>query len=150
MQETKQFTIDVAKFVDDLDKKHAIYLVAEGEGEDNLFDLIGLGFSSNKKKIARPIVPEINIMVDNKAIEIPKTPVRSTESNGITGYDLYETVYELPSNVTEVPMVSASATDKNVKVAVTQATSNSGIAIVKFGYKGVVKTYKIMFNSTMQ
>lgn len=149
IQETKQFTIDVAKFVDHLDKKHAIYLVAEGEGEDKLFDLIGLGFSSNKKKITRPIVPEINIMVNNKAIEIPETPVRSTESNGITGYDLYETVYELPSNVTGLPAVSASATDKNVKVTVTQPTSDSGIAIVKFDYKGVIKTYKIKFNSAM-
>ena len=88
-------------------------------------------------------------MVNNKAIEIPETPVRSTESNGITGYDLYETVYELPSNVTGLPAVSASATDKNVKVTVTQPTSDSGIAIVKFDYKGVIKTYKIKFNSAM-
>lgn len=148
-QETTQFTVDVAKFVDNLDKKHAIYLVAEGEGEDNLFDLIGLGFSSKKKKIVRPIVPEVNIMVNNKAIEMPKTPVRSTESNGITGYDLYEAVYKLPANVTEIPAVSASATDKNVKVTITQATSSSRTAIVTFDYKGVVKTYKVVFNPTM-
>lgn len=148
-QETTQFTVDVAKFVDHLDKKHAIYLVAEGEGEDNLFDLIGLGFSSKKNKIVRPIVPEVNIMVNNKAIEMPKTPVRSTESNGITGYDLYEAVYKLPANVTEIPAVSASATDKNVKVTITQATSSSRTAIVTFDYKGVVKTYKVVFNPTM-
>lgn len=148
-QETTQFTVDVAKFVDHLDKKHAIYLVAEGEGEDNLFDLIGLGFSSKKKKITRPIVPEVNIMVNNKAIEMPKTPVRSTESNGITGYDLYEAVYKLPANVTGIPAVSASATDKNVKVTITQATSSSRTAIVTFDYKGVVKTYKVVFNPTM-
>ena len=77
---------------------------------------------------------------------MPATPVRSTESNGVTGYDLYETVYELPAGVTETPKVSASVTDKSVKIAITQAVSSSGTAIVKFDNKGVVKTYKIKFN----
>lgn len=145
-QETAQFTTDVSKFVDHLDKKHAIYLVAESEETGSLFDLAGLGFSSDKKKIVRPVVPQVNIEVNGKTIEIPATPVRSTESNGITGYDLYEAVYKLPANTTEIPTVSASVTDKNVKVEITQATSTSGTAIVKFDYKGVVKTYKIIFS----
>ena len=42
-------------------------------------------------------------------------------------------------------VLSASATDKNVKVEIIQATSVSGTAIVKFDYKGVVKTYKVVF-----
>ena len=46
---------------------------------------------------------------------------------------------------TGTPTVSASATDKNVKVEIIQATSVSGTAIVKFDYKGVVKTYKVVF-----
>lgn len=145
VQEVTQFAVDVSQFVDHLDKKHAIFLVAEGEGEE-LFDLIGLGFSSKKKKIVRPLVPEINITVNGKPVEIPVTPVRSTEKNGITGYDLYETVYELPSEVTEFPTVSASVTDKKVKIVVTQADSDSRTAVVKFDNKGVVKTYKIKFN----
>ena len=144
-QKTEQFTMDVSKFVDHLDKKHAIYLVAESEETGNLFDLAGLGFSSNKKKITRPIVPKVNIEVNGKAIEVPATPVRSTESNGITGYDIYEAVYKLPAGTTGTPTVSASATDKNVKVEIIQATSISGTAIVKFDYKGVVKTYKVVF-----
>lgn len=145
-QEITQFAVNVSEFVDHLDKKHAIFLVAEGEGGEDLFDLTGLGFSSDKKKIVRPLVPEINITVDGKPVEMPATPVRSTESNGVTGYDLYETVYELPAGVTETPKVSASVTDKNVKIAITQAVSSSGTAIVKFDNKGVVKTYKIKFN----
>ncbi|WP_025068957.1 hypothetical protein [Bacteroides gallinarum] len=145
-QEITQFAVNVSEFVDHLDKKHAIFLVAEGEGGEDLFDLAGLGFSSDKKKIVRPLVPEINITVDGKPVEMPATPVRSTESNGVTGYDLYETVYELPAGVTETPKVSASVTDKNVKIAITQAVSSSGTAIVKFDNKGVVKTYKIKFN----
>lgn len=148
VQEVTQFAVDVSQFVDHLDKKHAIFLVAEGEGEE-LFDLIGLGFSSKKKKIVRPLVPEINITVNGKPVEIPVTPVRSTEKNGITGYDLYETVYELPSEVTEFPTVSASVTDKKVKIVVTQADSDSRTAVVKFDNKGVVKTYKIKFKSSI-
>lgn len=149
-QETKQFTIDVSKFVDHLDKKHAIYLVAEGEEGGNLFDLAGLGFSSDKKKIVRPIVPQVCIEVNGKAIQLPATPVRSTEANGITGYDLYEAVYKLPAGTTSVPAVSASASDKDVKIAVTQAASVSGTATVKFDYKGVSKTYKVVFGSAEQ
>lgn len=146
VQEITQFAVNVSEFVDHLDKKHAIFLVAEGEGGEDLFDLTGLGFSSDKKKIVRPLVPEINITVDGKPVEMPATPVRSTESNGVTGYDLYETVYELPAGVTEAPKVLASVTDKSVKIAITQAVSSSGTAIVKFDNKGVVKTYKIKFN----
>lgn len=145
-QETAQFAIDVSKFVDHLDKKHAIYLVAESEEAGNLFDLAGLGFSSNKKKIVRPIVPIVNIEVEGKTIELPAAPVRSTENNGIVGFNLYETVYELPSNTAKAPVVSASATDKSVKVAITQATSVSGTATVTFDYKGIIKTYKVVFS----
>lgn len=50
-----------------------------------------------------------------------------------------------PAGSTGTPTVSASATDKNVKVEIIQATSISGTAIVKFDYKGVVKTYKVVF-----
>lgn len=144
--ETKQFTVDVSKFVDHLDKKHAIYLVAESEEEGSLFDLDGLGFSSNKKRIIRAVPPMVHIKVNGKAIELPMTPVRSTESNGIVGYDLYEAVCKLPANTTQAPSVSASATDKSVKIAITQATSVTGTAIVKFDYKGVIKTYQVKFS----
>ena len=145
-QETTQFTIDVSEYVDNLDKKHAIFLVAEGE-EGSLFDLIGLGFSSNKKKIVRPVVPSVSISVNGETIELPATPVRSTNANGIADYDLYETTYQLPSNATNAPKVSASSSDKKVKIAVTQAESNSGTAIVKFDNKGIVKTYRVVFVS---
>ena len=145
-QETTKFTIDVSSFVDHLDKKHAIFLVAEGVDPGGLFDLIGLGFSSAKKKIVRPIAPTVSIKVNGEAIELPATPVRSTNANGIVGLDLYETTYKLPSNITGIPTVSASASDPDIKVAITQAESKSGTAVVKFDYKGVVKTYKVVFD----
>ena len=144
-QSTTQFTIDVSKHVDGLNKKHAIFLIAESDETGSLFDLMGLGFSSKKKKIIRPEVPTVNITVNEKAIKLPATPVRSTKDNGITGFNLYEVKVTLPSKTTEVPKVSASASDKSVKVTITQAASLSGIATVKFDYKNVVKTYHVIF-----
>lgn len=144
-QSTTQFTIDVSKHVDGLNKKHAIFLIAESDETGSLFDLMGLGFSSKKKKIIRSEVPTVNITVNEKAIKLPATPVRSTKDNGITDFNLYEVKVTLPSKTTEVPKVSASASDKSVKVTITQAASLSGIATVKFDYKNVVKTYYVIF-----
>jgi hypothetical protein len=143
-QETTKFTIDVSSVVDKLDKKHAIFLVAEGAETDELFDLAGLGFSSDKKKIVRPVAPIINISVNGEAIAVPATPVRSTNANGIVGYDLYETTYKVPASTTGTPTVSASASDPAVKVSVTQAESKTGTAVVKCDYNGVVKTYRVV------
>ena len=144
-QETTKFTIDVSSIVDKMDKKHAIYLVAEGIETEGLFDLLGLGFSSAKKKIVRPISPTVSIKVNGEAIVVPATPVRSTNANGIVGYDLYETTYKVPASATGTPKVSASASDPAVKVAIAQAASKTGTAIVQCDYKGVLKTYKVVF-----
>lgn len=143
-QEAKQFKIDVSKFVDGLDKKHAIFLVAEGP-EGALFDLIGLGFSSKRKEIVRPVAPVVGITVNGKNIELPEAPVRSTNANGITGYDIYEATYKVPADASGIPVVSASADNKDVKIKITQAASASGTAIVKFDYRGIVKTYRVTF-----
>jgi arabinoxylan arabinofuranohydrolase len=149
-QEITKFTIDVSAFVDNLDKKHAIFLVAEGNDQGGLFDLTGLGFSSKKKMIIRPVAPTVSIRVNGEAIDLPATPVRSTNANGIVGLDLYETTYIFPSNTTGIPDVSATASDPLVKVAITQAESKTGPAAVRFDYKGVVKTYRVVFESEEQ
>jgi arabinoxylan arabinofuranohydrolase len=143
-QEITQFTVDVSSFVDHLDKKHAIFLVAEGPDSGELFDLTGLGFSSDKKEIVRPVAPTVSISVNGESIDVPPTPVRSTNENGIVSYDLYEANYNLPSSITGIPTVTASASDPDVKVAVTQAESRPGTAFVKFDYKGIVKS--LVFN----
>ena len=49
-------------------------LLPKAKGGEELFDLIGLGFSSKKKDIARPVVPEVNIAVNGKQIGLPATP----------------------------------------------------------------------------
>ena len=142
--EISKFTIDVSSFVDNLDKKHAIYLVAEGNDTNGLFDLYGLGFSSKNKDIVRPVPPTVNIMVNGAAVDIPATPVRSTNANGIVGVDLYEANYSVPSSVSGTPTVTASSNSNDVKISITQPESRTGTAVVKFDYNGVVKTYKVI------
>ncbi len=144
-KEVTQFTADVAAVVDNLDKKHAIFLVAEGNESEELFDLQGLGFSAKKKKIVRPAPPSLSIAVNGQAVTIPATPVRSTNANGIVGYDIYETTYKLPAGTPGVPVVTASSGNSKVKVSVTQAQSLSGAAQVSFDYNGIVKTYRVLF-----
>jgi len=157
-QETTQFTIDVSKFVDRLDKKNAIFLVAESSGgregqaarsgQSGLFDLIGLGFSSDKKDIVRPVAPTVTIAVNGVVIDLPEHPVLSTYENGIVGYNLYEANVTLAANTTQIPTVLASASDPSVKTVITQAVSTSGTAVVKFDYNGVVKTYQVVFEKS--
>jgi hypothetical protein len=147
VQKLTDFTINVSKYVDNLDKKHALFLVAESPDAGSLCDLTGLGFSSAKKKIVCPSLPSLSITVNGNPVELPATPLRSTNANGITGYDLYETVFKLPADINIIPTVAAAASDPQVKVSVTQAESRTGAAIVQFDYKGVVKTYRIVFAS---
>jgi arabinoxylan arabinofuranohydrolase len=142
-QESTQFTADVSAIVDGLDKKHAIYLVAEGAEGELLFDLQGLGFSSVKKKITRPVPPVVSITVNGTAVTLPEIPVRSNNTNGLVTYDQYEASYTLPTGTTAVPKVAASANNPAVKITVTQPASVTGKAVVKCDYKGVVKTYTV-------
>ena len=94
-----------------------------------------------------PVVPTVSIAVNGQAINVPATPVRSTNANGIVGYDIYQTTYKIPAGTTGVPRVTASSNNAKVNVAVMQAESSSGTAVVKFDYNGVVKTYRVAFVS---
>jgi hypothetical protein len=144
-QEPTEFTLDVADKVEGLGKKHAIFLVAEGSTSGPLFDLIGLGFSSKDKKISRPVVPKVEIAADGKNLELPNTPLRSTNENGILGYDIYEVKYTVPNGTKTVPKISAESSSPDVKISITQAEGLNGKAVVKFDFKGVVKTYNVFF-----
>ncbi len=148
-QEITKFTTDVSEYVDRLDKKHAVFLVAEGSDQGALFDLSGLGFSSRKVKIVRPVPPEVSIIVNGVEIDLPATPVRSTNASGITGYDLYEAACKIPAGTNAIPSVSASASDPDVKVTVDQAKSKTDTAFVRFDYRGIIKTYRVVFESAL-
>ena len=146
-QKQTKFTIDVSNFVDHLDKKHAVFLVAESEDSAELFDLIGLGFSARRKKIAPPTVPTVSIAANGHRLDIPEPPIRSTNANGIVGYNLFETTCKLPLGTTIAPTITASSNNRKVKIKVTQATSVEEHAKVEFNYKGVVKTYQVKFET---
>lgn len=144
-QQLTHLAVDVASFVNHLDKKHAVFLVAEGAGSENLFDFTGLGFSSQEKEITLPTIPTVAITVDGESIELPKTPVRSTNSNGIVGYNLYEVKHQLPASTTSIPVVAATTDHDEVGVTVSQADTPESIAKVEFDFNGVIKTYQIKF-----
>jgi len=146
-QEVTKFSADVSGHVDQLEGKHAVFLVAEGPDSEPLFDLAGLGFSSNKKQIVRPVPPRVRILVDGGEVDLPAYPVRATPENGLVGYDQYEVRYELPADSEGIPAVSGSSDDPDVSVVVNQAESRDGKAVVKFDYRGVVKTYRVVFGS---
>ena len=139
-QELSRFKLDVAKHVDGIGKKHAIYLVAEGAEGEGLFELMGLGFSSKDKDIEGPNVPKVTFKVNGKTIETPQYPVRSTNQNGLVDVKLYEV--KVPITGTAWPVVEASANHPDVKVSM---TTKDGAIAYDFDYKGMVKTYKLVF-----
>jgi arabinoxylan arabinofuranohydrolase len=80
-------------------------LVAESNSKEKLCVLQGLGFSKKGKSLEYPTVPTVEIMVDGQKVDLPTTPVRSTNVNGITGFNQYETTYTIPANTTDMPRV---------------------------------------------
>ena len=139
-EEVTGFAINVAEAVEGLSGKHAIYLVAEGEGD--LCTLMGLGFSKDGKKMKYPAAPVVNISVNGKALEMPAVPVRSTNENGLVTYDQYEVVCNMPA---EGATVKATADNKAVKINTGKPVD--GKAVVTFDYNGVVKTYTVVFEN---
>ena len=139
--------------VEGLSGKHAIYLVVEGpdiqtpqrpqwgrrpqqpQRPQGLFDLHGIGFT--KTDICPvPLVPEVTIAVDGQKLQLPETPIRSTEANGYTEENRYQTY----ARMTDSSVISATASpdvDINVgKIA-------DGRATVTFTYRGQKKIYLI-------
>ncbi|PPK88179.1 hypothetical protein CLV84_1144 [Neolewinella xylanilytica] len=141
--ETTRFTVDVAEAVDGLDGKHAIFLVAGAADSTALFDLAGLGFSSSTRNIERHVPPSVTISVNGEVIELPETPVRSTNENGIVTLDLYEATYA-PRAGGAIPEVTATVSDPAVSIEVEQPDTANGTALVHFNYQGVVKTYRVV------
>ena len=106
--------------------------MAEG-GEEELFDLAGLGLSSKENKIVRPVATTVNIKVNGEEIAVPATPVRSTNANGIVGYDIYETwLLKSRQQQPEYLMLTASTPDAKLPFLRLKQT---GTAVVKFDYR---------------
>ncbi len=139
--EVTRFTLDVSSMVDNLDKKHAIYLVAEGADGQQLFDLEGLGFSSKTKKIDCPVVPQVKILVNGTQISVPDTPVRSTEQNGLVDQSHYCTTVALPKG-SAAPVVKVVAPGVDTKVDMQKDK-----ALIECTYKGKTKYYEVILKN---
>lgn len=139
--------------VEGLTGKHAIYLVTEGpdipepqqpqwgrrpqgpQRPQGLFDLHGIGFTKTDAKPV-PFVPEVTITVDGHKLQLPKTPIRSTEANGYTEENRYQTY----ARMTDTSVINATAPSSvNIKVG----KIADGRATVTCEYRGQKKIYLI-------
>ncbi|NMB33384.1 MAG: hypothetical protein GX992_03985 [Clostridium sp.] len=143
--EITKFKVDVSKYVDNLDEKNAIYIVAESKSNDVLFDFIGLGFSSKNQEINYQKPPTISVKVNGENVEVPTEPIRSTDKNGIVGYDQYEILVDKSIRKNNEFVVEAYSDNKEVSIEVEQAKDLIDKAIVKCNFNGIVKTYTVSF-----
>lgn len=137
-----RYMLDVAEAVDHLDKKHAIYFVAEGDGNQELCDFIGFEFTKRGQKPSYSQAPKIQLYMDGVALNMPANPVRCTRENGITGYDQYEVTYN-PASMKKGKLSARNTPHKgNLKSEIGRMDAN-GVAVVKCTYNGVTKTYTV-------
>ena len=123
--------------VEGLTGKHAIYLVVEGseiqeskndrqqwghrqdpQRPKGLFDLHGIGFSSKGAGFKAPKVPQVNITVDGKPLNIPPTPIFSTNANGYTEVNRYQVYGSLKTG----SVLKATSNNPEVKCQVSPIT----------------------------
>lgn len=143
--------------VEGLTGKHAIYLVAEGPEvkEDKpkfdphfrgtrgyqrpvgLFDLHGVGFSKNGTTCEPAIVPVVTMTVDGKKLNVPSTPIRCSNANGLTD----QIRYQVYAPMTDNSVLEVKASDPSVKIEVSKIVE--GRAVVKCMYNGLQKIYLI-------
>ena len=154
----ERVTINVATpDVEGLKGKHAIYLVAEGpevkephqapthqqrgprqpQRPVGLFDLHGIGFAKDDAPITRPVVPTVAITVDGQKLNIPDTPIRTTNANGLTDAIRYQVYGPLKQG----SKISVTASDPSVKSDVSSIVE--GRCTVKCTYNGKEKIFLI-------
>ena len=143
--------------VEGLTGKHAIYLIADGpevkqpeqqqgpwgrrqqqpQRPQGLFDLHGIGFNQAGGSVKVPEVPEITITVDGKKVNIPDTPVRSTNQNGY----MDATTYQCYAPRTDGSKIEAKASDPHVTITIIPGKDCR--ATIQATYKGKKKTFLI-------
>ena len=154
----ERVTINVATpDVEGLKGKHAIYLVAEGpevkephqapthqqrgprqpQRPVGLFDLHGIGFAKDDAPFTRPVVPTVAITVDGQKLNIPATPIRTTNANGLTDAIRYQVYGPLKQG----SKISVTASDPSVKSDVSSIVE--GRCTVKCTYNGKEKIFLI-------
>ena len=144
--------------VEGLTGKHALYLVADGpdvqqpqqpQGQwgrrgpqqpqrpQGLFDLHGRGFGKSGNPCVAPRVPQVTITVDGKQLNIPDTPIRSTNANGLTDAAHYQLYAPMKAGA----KIEVKASDPSVTYTISTGTEYR--ATVKATYKGQTKTFLI-------
>ena len=143
--------------VEGLTGKHAIYLVVEGpevqvpqfpgrpggarpqqpQRPIGLFDLHGIGFSKGTVPCEKPVVPQVTITCDGKQLNIPTTPIRCSNANGLTDQIRYQVYGPLTDNST----LKVTASEPDVKFEVSKIVE--GRATVKCTWHGLEKIYLI-------
>lgn len=152
--QTKTYSVDVPA-VEGLQGKHAIYLVVEGpevdafqhpqrpqvgqqpHGPMGLFNLHGIGFARKGFTCQRPAVPAVAITVDGCQLQLPALPLHSTNQNGYTENNRYQTYAPL----TDTSVIHVEPTSPEVAVKVGQIAD--GRATVTCTYRGQKKIYLI-------
>ncbi len=135
--------------------KHAIYFIVEGpevkqpdasqrpqwgrrpqepQRPKGLFTLHGFGFTNGTPQI--PALPQVTITADGKKLNIPATPIRCSNANGLTDAIRYQ-VY--------APLTKDSKIEVNAPDGVTTKVGaiTDGRAIVTCTYNGLKKIYLI-------
>ena len=151
--------------VEGLTGKHAIYLVVEGpeiqepqqpqgrqqfgrrqqpQRPQGLFDLHGLGFSKNAslevpidQRKGKYAVTAVNITVDGQRLNIPATPIYSSNANGYTDATHYQVYAPLKDN----SVLKATSELPGVTFEISPVTA--GRATVRATYRGLTKTFLI-------
>ena len=145
--------------VEGLSGKHAIYLVVEGpevqlpqmpmrpggggfrpqtpQRPVGLFDLHGIGFSKGSVPCEKPVVPQVTITADGRQLNIPDTPIRCSNANGLTDQIRYQVYGPLKDDT----VLKAVASEPGVKCEVSPVVE--GRATVTCTYKGLKKIYLI-------
>ena len=143
--------------VEGLTGKHAIYLVAEGpevrqpeqpqrgqagrrpqqpQRPQGLFDLHGISFTKGADSKA-PVVPQVTITADGKKLNIPDTPIRSSNQNGL----MDATTYQVYGPLNAGTKLKATSDVRDVRFSVSPIVE--GRATVTATYKGKTKTFRI-------
>ncbi len=120
--------------VEGLKGKHAIYLVAEGP--DCKFTLHGIGFAKEGMQCTPPAVPSVEIYADGKKLNIPATPVRCTNANGLTDAIRYQ-LYAPITDSSKLEVKSDGAIDIEI------GKITDGRATIKCSYNGNDKLFLI-------
>ena len=149
------FSVSVPS-IEGLKGKHAIYLIAEGpevqQPQNNrrqfdrpqqpqrpvgLFDLHGIGFTKSGTTFEVPVVPTVSITADGKTLNLPSTPIRCTNANGLTD----ATRYQVYAPLTDKSVIKVIPSHPSVQFEVSPIVE--GRATVKCTYNGLTKTYLI-------